>query len=154
MTPPNEPVSIRLARPADAAVITEFNRRIAEETEGKSLDADRLIPGVKRALSDEIDAVYYVAEAGTDVIGQLMITYEWSDWRNGVLWWIQSVYVDEEYRSGGVFRRLFETVERAARAAGAAGLRLYVEKDNHRAQAVYRRLGMDTPGYLVMERLF
>jgi GNAT superfamily N-acetyltransferase len=147
------PLSIRQAVPADAAVIVEFNRRLAEESEGKTLDAAVLAAGVAAGLADPRKSVYFLAEEDGRALGQIMFTTEWSDWRNGWFWWIQSVYVRPEARRRGVFRALFEQVRQAALTEGQViGLRLYVERDNHAAQETYRRLGMDAAGYLVFER--
>jgi ribosomal protein S18 acetylase RimI-like enzyme len=147
------PVTIRQACPEDATIIVEFNRRLAEESEGKTLDPALLRPGVAAALADPLKASYFLACDGDRVLGQMMITLEWSDWRNGWFWWIQSVYVRPEARRRGVFRALFEHVQQAARDdPNVIGLRLYVEHENHPAQATYRRMGMATTGYLVLEK--
>src|SRR5215218_9623566 len=110
-------VTIRRGEPRDAAVVAEYNRRLALETEAKVLDPAVLARGVARVLGDPARGVYFVAERGGEVVGQLMLTFEWSDWRDGWLWWIQSVYVREDARRHGVFRQLFETAVQAARAA-------------------------------------
>jgi ribosomal protein S18 acetylase RimI-like enzyme len=145
---------IRRARPEDAAVIVEFNRRLAFETEGKELDLKVLRAGVAAALADPSRAWYFLAEEEGQVLGQLMITFEWSDWRNGPIWWIQSVYVREDARRKGVFRDLYEhVVAEARRETGVAGIRLYVENENKVAQKTYERLGMESAGYIVMERI-
>src|SRR4051794_33001385 len=102
------PLLIRPAGPADLAAVVEFNRRLAAETEGKALDPDLLVPGVRAVLADAHRGRYFVADAGGAVCGQVGVTLEWSDWRNGWFWWIQSVYVDAAHRRRGVFRRLFE----------------------------------------------
>jgi GNAT superfamily N-acetyltransferase len=146
-------LSIRQAGPADAAVVAEFNRLLALESEGKTLDAAVLAAGVATALADPNKSVYFLAEEDGTPAGQIMYTMEWSDWRNGWFWWIQSVYVRAEARRRGVFRALYEHVHQAARADGQViGLRLYVERANHAAQETYRRLGMEAAGYLVFER--
>ena len=147
-------ITVRRATPADAAVIVEFNRLLAEETEGKALDLAVLAPGVAAALTDPARALYFVAEAGGAVVGQAMVTFEWSDWRNGWIWWFQSVYVHKNYRRQGVFRTLFEQVrETAGRTPQVVGLRLYVEQDNHAAQQTYARLGLERTTYLLLERV-
>src|SRR5262245_25952289 len=138
-TPEATMLSVRAAVPADAAVIAEFNRRLALETEHKALDPATLAAGVAAALADPDRARYFVAEDGGAVVGQLMLTREWSDWRNGWIWWIQSVYVSHEARRRGAFRALYEHARAAGVAEGVVGLRLYVEQDNHAAQEVYRR---------------
>jgi GNAT superfamily N-acetyltransferase len=145
--------SIRQAVAADAAVVVEFNRLLAQESEGKTLDVGVLSRGVAAGLADPRKSVYFLAEEDGAAVGQIMFTTEWSDWRNGWFWWIQSVYIRPEARRRGVFRALFEQVRKAALAAGnVIGLRLYVERDNHIAQETYRNLGMDAAGYLVFER--
>jgi GNAT superfamily N-acetyltransferase len=147
------PLSLRRAGPEDAALVTEFNRLLAEESEGKTLDVAVLSAGVTAGLADPRKSVYFLAEENSAALGQIMFTTEWSDWRNGWFWWIQSVYVRPEARRRGVFRALFEHVQQTARAQGnVIGLRLYVERDNRAAQETYRRLGMDPAGYLVFER--
>jgi ribosomal protein S18 acetylase RimI-like enzyme len=148
------PLLLRRAGPADAPVVVEFNRRLAEETEGKALDPLVLAAGVAACLADPGKALYFVAEEGGRVVGQLMVTTEWSDWNNGWLWWLQSVYVHPEARQRGVFRALCEHVHGAARADPAVvGVRLYVEQDNYAAQQTYVRLGMKRTHYLVFERI-
>jgi ribosomal protein S18 acetylase RimI-like enzyme len=147
------PLSLRRAVPADAPTVAEFNRLLASETEGKTLDPAILEQGVKAGLADPNKGLYFVAEDQGSVVGQLMVTYEWSDWRNGWIWWIQSVYVRSDYRRRGVFRALYEHVrQRAAADPTVIGLRLYVEQDNHWAQQVYRELGMERTSYFVLER--
>lgn len=148
------PVQIRRAVPADAAVIVEFNRRLAQETEEKTLDPAVVAAGVAAALADPRKALYFLAEDAGTVLGQLMLTVEWSDWRNGWIWWIQSVYVQAEARRHGVFRALFDHVEEAARQGPQViGLRLYVEQENRSAQDVYHRLGMVRTTYQVFEKI-
>lgn len=125
---------------------------MAKETEGRPLDPGLINPGVEAVLADPEKGRYWLAEADGVVAGQIMVTYEWSDWRNGMLWWIQSVYIHEDYRRKGVFSSLYRHVESLARLdKGVCGLRLYVEQENKRAQATYSKLGMVMPGYLVME---
>ncbi len=147
------PLSIRRAGPADAAVIVEFNRLLAAESEGKTLDPAVLAPGVAAVLADPRKGAYFLAEEDDVPAGQIMYTTEWSDWRNGWFWWIQSVYVRREARRRGIFRALFEHISQAARAdAEVIGLRLYVERENHAAWETYRRMGMEAVGYVVFER--
>lgn len=143
---------IRLAELPDAAVIAGFNAAMAKETEHLELDADRLRAGVEAVLSDSSKGFYFVAESTGGVVGQLMITFEWSDWRNGNFWWIQSVYVDTPARGSGVYKKLYTFVREAAAEAGnVCGIRLYVERDNTRAQEVYRRQGMHATAYRIYE---
>jgi ribosomal protein S18 acetylase RimI-like enzyme len=145
--------TIRRAGLADAPVVIEFNRRLAEESEGKTLDAAVLRAGVEAALADPMKALYFVVEEEGIILGQLMLTTEWSDWRNGWMWWIQSVYVRAEARRRGVFRALYRHVEESARQNPAViGLRLYVERDNVTAQHTYAELGMERTGYFVFEK--
>ncbi len=146
-------LTVRRATPADAPVIVEFNRLLALESEGKTLDLTLLTPGVAAGLADPNKALYFVAEDGPTVLGQMMVTFEWSDWRNGWFWWIQSVYVRAEARRRGVFRALYEHVAQTARTdKGVIGLRLYVEHENHSAQQTYQRMGMEWTTYHVLEK--
>jgi GNAT superfamily N-acetyltransferase len=144
---------IRDARPADCEFLARGNEAMALETEHKTLDPQVVRRGVAAALADAAHGRYFVAadDQGRPV-GQLMVTYEWSDWRNGQFWWIQSVYVLPDWRRRGVFRALYEHVDQLARGtAGVCGLRLYVEADNLNAQRTYERCGMEDAGYRVME---
>ena len=146
--------TIREAQPGDAATIADYNAAMARETEGKALDPACVGPGVQALFDDPSRGRYWVGEADGQIVGQLMVTYEWSDWRNGMIWWIQSVYVHPEWRRKGVFTALYRHVELlASDAPGVIGLRLYVEDNNVRAQQTYAALGMVKPGYLVMESL-
>jgi GNAT superfamily N-acetyltransferase len=145
---------IRTAEQADGDIIATFNSHMAMETEGKELPADIIGPGVEALLKDRTKGRYWLAEADGRAIGQLMVTYEWSDWRNGTIWWIQSVYVHPDWRRKGVFSALYSHVESLAAAEPSViGLRLYVEENNNKAQQTYEALGMKRPGYLVMESL-
>jgi GNAT superfamily N-acetyltransferase len=146
------PLTIRRGTPADVAVIVEFNRRLAEESEGKTLDVPVLTRGVTAALADPNKGPYFLAQDGDEILGQMQITFEFSDWRNGWFWWIQGVYVRADARRRGVFRALYEHVVAAARAEpDVIGVRLYVEQENHAAQQTYLRLGMKWSTYRVME---
>lgn len=146
------PFLIRPARPADAPVVARYNRALALETEGRDLDPARIGPGVAAVIADASKGRYLVAEQDGRVIGQLMLTFEWSDWRNGMFWWIQSVFVAPEHRGAGVFSALYRQVEAEARAAGdVCGIRLYMENHNERARAAYLRLGLKPAGYEVLE---
>ena len=145
-------LTIRLATPPDAETIAAFNEAIARETEGKTLDPATIRAGVRGLLARRDLGFYLVAEDGGSLVGQLMITYEWSDWRNGLFWWIQSVYVVPEARRKGVYRRLHVHVrEMARREKGICGLRLYVEKGNAVAQETYRKMGMLETDYRLFE---
>lgn len=144
---------IRLATPADAAVLLEFNAAMALETEGKDLLLEVIEAGVRGLLDNPVAGFYVLAETER-VIAALMITKEWSDWRNGSFWWIQSVYVRPEARRQGVYRRLYRHVqEMAAKDPQVCGFRLYVERENRAAQATYAALGMKETRYLVFEEL-
>lgn len=146
------PIHIRDATPDDRAIIAEFNSRLAAETEESPLDPAIIGPGVARILGDGTLGRYWVAEVDGDIAGQIMATCEWSDWRNGMLWWLQSVYVRDEHRRSGVFTALYRHVETLAREApDVVGIRLYVEKHNTRAQETYARLGMKMTSYRVMQ---
>ncbi len=148
-------IRIRPAHPDDATVLAAQNRAMAWETEHLKLDPDRVLDGVVAALADSSKGFYTVAEAGDRVIGQLMITFEWSDWRNGVFWWIQSVYVDPEFRGRGIFRSLYEHLAARARTTeNVCGIRLYVEKNNATARKVYENLGMRATSYDIYEEDF
>lgn len=142
---------VRDAKPGDAPTIALFNAEMAEETEGRRPDESVLRRGVERGLERPELCRYWVAEHDGEVVGQVMVTFEWSDWRDGVVWWLQSVYVTPAHRRTGVFRALYSHVEREARAAEAVGLRLYVERDNTRAHRTYEALGMKPTDYLVYE---
>jgi GNAT superfamily N-acetyltransferase len=148
-------LTVRPATPADVPVIVEYNRRLARETEHKELNPATVAAGVAAVIADaERKGPYYLACDGDDVVGQTQVTFEWSDWRNGWFWWIQSVYVRADARGKGVFRMLYDAVRERARAAGdVIGIRLYVERDNAVAQATYTRLGMEPLSYDIMQEL-
>lgn len=142
---------IRPARPDDAPALVEFNFRMAAETEDLALDPPTLERGVRAVFADASKGQYFVAEIDGRVAGQLMITHEWSDWRNADIWWIQSVYVHPDHRRRGLFRALYRHVEAAARAAGVAVIRLYVHDTNDTGQRTYESLGMHLTHYKVMQ---
>ncbi|MBT8144269.1 MAG: GNAT family N-acetyltransferase [Gammaproteobacteria bacterium] len=146
-------ITIRDATPADAALITDFNARLAEETEDRQLDSDRLAAGVTTMLSDPARyGRYFVAERGGDIVGQLAVTYEWSDWRDGWFWWFQSVYVRPAARRLGVFSALYDHVMQLVRERDdVCGLRLYVHDSNRQAQQTYLARGMHDSRYRVLE---
>jgi ribosomal protein S18 acetylase RimI-like enzyme len=145
-------ISIRPATQADAEFLVRGNASMALETEHLSLDLDRLRDGVHALFEDPSRGVYYIAESGGRRVGQMMITYEWSDWRNGNFWWIQSVWVEPDFRGRGVFKSLYAYVEALARAnPQVCGLRLYVENNNARAQSTYERCGMTRTVYQMFE---
>ena len=145
---------VRDARPQDLEAIVGFNLKLAAETERKQLDRAVLLRGVNAALLEPDRLRYWVAEReGTgELVGQAAITREWSAWRNGWIWWVQSVYVAPEARGQGVFRSLHAHIRAQARSApDVVGLRLYVEHENERAQRTYQSLGMTPGGYHVYE---
>ena len=145
-------ILIRRATLADARAIAAHNAALALESENLELDLDRLRQGVEAALADPAKGFYTVAESGGAVIGQMMVTFEWSDWRNGTFWWVQSVYVRPDHRRQGVYRRLYRHVLEEAKGRGdVCGLRLYVSKENLSAQRVYHRLGMKKAPYELYE---
>ncbi len=144
--------SIRRATLNDADTVAAFNLAIAQETEGRVLNRAVLYSGVRRVLADPQLGVYYVAELNGRVVGQLLVTFEFSDWRDGMFWWIQSVYVHPSARRQGIYTALHRHVEQAAREAGnTCGLRLYVDQRNTAAQATYRHMGMTPSEYELYE---
>ncbi len=147
-------MQVRLATLHDAPVLAEFNAAMALETEQKALLPDVIGAGVRSLLGNPAAGFYVVAEKEHRVVGSLMITKEWSDWRNGTFWWIQSVYVRPDVRRQGVYKLLYRHVqELAANDPAVCGFRLYVERENARAQATYQALGMKETRYLVFEEL-
>ena len=150
---------VRLARPDDMDELVNFGAAMAMETEGRALDKERLRRGTLAVLESPVRGFYLVAEHPEGplkvIVGQLLVTYEWSDWRNASFWWIQSVYVHPDWRRRGVYRRMHESVLTQARAQGnVCGVRLYVEEQNEAAQAVYRRVGLSRSSYQVFEHDF
>lgn len=146
-------------RPAcftDEDTLVAGNLAMALETEDLQLDPDVVRQGVRRGLTDDVGARYFVVDDATTglPLGQLMVTREWSDWRNREVWWIQSVYVWPNARKKGVYAALYTHVKAAALQAGAGGVRLYVDTTNTAAQAVYSRLGMNGEHYRVFEAMF
>lgn len=142
---------VRDAHPRDLRTLVRFNLAMARETEDLGPDPGVLLEGVRAALLDPTRGRYFVAERMGAVAGALLVTYEWSDWRNAVFWWVQSVYVEPAHRRTGVFTALYRHVEALASSAGSCGLRLYVHEHNEIASAVYRKLGMVSSGYRVLE---
>jgi ribosomal protein S18 acetylase RimI-like enzyme len=152
-------LNIRLAKLEDAARIASFSAAMALETEDRRLDLDRLHDGTIAVLNSPDRGFFMVAELeqadDRRLLGQLMITYEWSDWRNGAFWWIQSVYVDPAWRRQSIFRRMHETVMVTAKTSpNVCGVRLYVEESNGAAQAVYRKVGLTPSSYAIFETDF
>ncbi|RAP57077.1 GNAT family N-acetyltransferase [Oleiagrimonas sp. MCCC 1A03011] len=144
-------LTIRPATPNDLDHLVAWNAAMAAETEDKTLDRAVLTAGVRGVLDEPRRGFYLIAERDGEPVGSLLVTYEWSDWRNGDFFWIQSVYVVESARRSGVFRALYAAVEQRAREAGAVGMRLYVEHENHRAQKTYEGLGMQRCDYHMYE---
>jgi len=146
-------IKIRLAQPSDLAAIVEFNMAMAHETERKKLDRAVLTRGVQAVFEGPTRGFYIVAEADSKPIGSLLVTPEWSDWRNGTFWWIQSLYVLPQWRRQGVFRSLYVFVKELARQEGTIrGLRLYVERNNSVARACYEKQGMNPSIYTLYEQ--
>lgn len=147
-------ITVRAATRADITAIAQWNLAMAWETEHKALDPSVLERGVTAVFDEPRRGFYLVADRAGEAVGCLLVTYEWSDWRAGDFWWIQSVYVVASARREGVFRRLYEDAQQRARQAGAVGLRLYVETENERAQRTYAGLGMERCHYFMYEAEF
>lgn len=146
--------TIRLAQPEDAAAIVEFNMAMAYETEQKQLDQATLSRGVQAVFDEPARGFYVVADSPEGPVGSLLVTSEWSDWRNGTFWWIQSLYVLPQWRRQGVFKSLYEFVsEKAQQDGNICGLRLYVESNNHTARACYEKRGMTPSIYTFYEEM-
>ena len=145
-------IKIREASINDIPILVKNNQALAHETENIQLQRETILDGVSNSLKRE-DCHYFVAELNGEVAGQTMITCEWSDWRNGLMWWIQSVYVRTEYRKKGIFRSLFKHIEHLARnRPDVKALRLYVMKNNSSGKNTYKTLGMQDSGYIVYEK--
>jgi ribosomal protein S18 acetylase RimI-like enzyme len=145
--------TIRAATIEDTDHLVAWNTAMAWDTEHKALDRDTLRRGVQGVFAEARRGFYLVAEKDGVPVGSLLVTYEWSDWRCGDFWWVQSVYVVPAARRGGIFRALYDEVSRRAAEAGAVGVRLYVENDNERAQKTYEGLGMARCAYLMYEAM-
>ncbi|MDP4223913.1 MAG: GNAT family N-acetyltransferase [Bacteroidota bacterium] len=144
-------ISIRKATPADAPAIIDFQLSMAWETENLELNREIVTKGVNAVFADEAKGMYYVADSGGHAVASLLITYEWSDWRNCNVWWFQSVYVLPDFRRQGIFRRMFNFIKDQAEKQDIAGLRLYVETNNLRARKTYESLGMSSEHYSFYE---
>lgn len=145
-------MNIRKATLKDIPVLVDFQQKLASESEGIRLDEGKIGNGLKALLEDPGKGMYYIVENGDEPVACHLITFEWSDWRNGMVWWLQSVYVAESYRSKGVFRMMYENIKRIIQAdEGIVGLRLYVDKSNQRAMKVYAAMGMNGDHYTVYE---
>lgn len=148
-------IKIRKGELRDARTIAGFNIAMAQETEDKPLDPDTALRGTKAIIKDPHKGFYLLAEQKGEIAGQLMVTLEWSDWRNKYFMWIQSVYIPEKFRKQGIYASLYHHLkEIAIEKKNVAGIRLYVEKNNTSAKKVYERLGMYDPGYDMYEVLF
>ena len=151
----SDDISIRLGEMKDADVLARANIAMAWETEHKRLDPATVARGVRTVLGNPQHGFYVVAIKDGQIAGSLLVTFEWSDWRAGLFWWIQSVYVKPPLRRGGVFKRLYEFVEAlAAQRPEVCGIRLYVEQSNHTAKQTYASAGMQETGYRIYEKLF
>lgn len=147
-------LSVRAAALTDAPLLVDFALAMAYETEHKRLDRATVERGIAKLLAEPARGAYRVAMRDGEVVGALMVTFEWSDWRCADWWWIQSVYVRESARRSGVFSALYASVKREAeRRDDVCGIRLYVERDNQRAQSTYAAIGMVDAAYLVMEEV-
>lgn len=148
-------IVLRPATRDDIAVIADFNAAMARETEDKTLDPLTVRAGISAVFDDPGRGFYRVAEIDDEVVACMLVTYEWSDWRNGMWWWLQSVYVRSDHRGRGVFSAMYGNLRAGATATpGVCGLRLYVEKGNTRAQRVYTRLGMRREPYVIFHDSF
>jgi GNAT superfamily N-acetyltransferase len=144
-------ISIRKATPEDSAIIIDFQLKMAWETENMTLSYDIVTKGVNAVFSNPVLGQYWVAEDENQVVASLLITNEWSDWRNTNVWWFQSVYVMPVHRRNGIFRSMYMHIRNEAERTGIAGLRLYVETNNSRAQKTYEALGMKREHYAMYE---
>ncbi|QYK00825.1 GNAT family N-acetyltransferase [Shewanella psychrotolerans] len=145
-------MQIRKGQQADLSALVRFNQAMANETEGLQLDEQILSKGVKTLLDHPEKGFYLVAEQAGEILGSLMVTYEWSDWRAKDYYWIQSVYIRPESRRQGIYGELYQTVKAIAEQnGGAASFRLYVEQENSKAQQTYQALGMEQSYYLMYE---
>ena len=147
-----EGISIREATVGDIPVLVDFQMRLALESENVTLDVSVLTAGMEALFKDASKGTYFVAEIAGEIVGCHMITYEWSDWRNGMVWWLQSVYVKPDHRKSGVFRAMYDNLMKMISADPTdIGLRLYVDKTNQKAQHIYQSIGMNGDHYTVYE---
>jgi GNAT superfamily N-acetyltransferase len=146
-------ITIRKATPEDASIIIDFQQKMAWETEQLILVPEIIDKGVNAVFADSARGQYWVAEEKGKVVASLLITFEWSDWRNSNVWWFQSVYVLSDFRRSGIFRSMYLHIKDEADKQGVAGLRLYVERNNSRAQLTYEALGMKSGHYTMYEWL-
>lgn len=146
-------ITIRKATEEDASTIISFQKSMAWETERCRLEDEKVNPGVHAVFENPGRGRYFVAESEGRVIASLLITYEWSDWRNANVWWFQSVYVEPAYRRKGIFRQMYGYIKAEAMENGVAGLRLYVESENSAARSTYEAMGMTSQHYTMYEWL-
>ena len=145
-------INIRNGTPEDADTIAHFQKQMAMETEDKALEDDLIKPGVQAIFESPDKGFYLVAEIEETIVGSLLVTYEWSDWRNSWFWWVQSVYVEKSHRRKGIYSHLYnEVISKCKKSEQTYGIRLYVEKENKIAQKVYSDLGMRETNYLLYE---
>ncbi len=142
---------IRVADLSDLSALVEHNLAMALETENLALKKDIVEAGVHRVFQDTAKGFYLIAEINQQIAGSLMITYEWSDWRNEDIWWIQSVYIRPDFRKKGIYKKLYNVVKEMALESGTGSIRLYVEQTNTQAKAVYQQLGMEYSNYDLFE---
>lgn len=152
--PPSDARRVRVARAGDLETLVRGNVALARETEGLTLTLETVRAGVQAVLEGRVPGRYYVLEENAHVLAQLLVTHEWSDWRNRPVWWIASVYVPPAHRRRGAFATLYRAVVHAARREGAGGVRLYVDRSNEAAMRVYEALGMDGEHYTLFESMF
>lgn len=148
---PDLSIEIRKAEVGDAPALLEHNLAMALETENLELNPEIVRAGVLRVFQDPSKGFYLMAEVNQEIAGSLMITYEWSDWRNEDIWWIQSVFVRPDFRHQGIYKKLYNSVKAMALAADTGTIRLYVEETNEQAQRVYQKLGMNESHYRLFE---
>ncbi len=145
---------VRNAREQDIDTLTLFNIAMARETEEKILSPAKVRAGMRAVIRHPDHGFYLVAELEGQIAGSLLVTREWSDWRNGVFWWIQSVYVPPEFRKRGIYRALYDAVKALAKSSPeVCGFRLYVERNNRAARSVYSKLGMSETEYRIYEEI-
>ena len=145
-------ISVRTAQMKDMETLVRFQKEMARETEGIELKHEILVPGVEAVLSDSAKGQYYVAEHEGQVVGSLLTTFEWSDWRNGIVLWIQSVYVIPAFRRKGIYSNLYTHVkEKVIKDEQLKGIRLYADKTNVSAHQAYQKLGMTPDHYITFE---
>ena len=146
-------ITIRKATPEDSSTIIDFQKKMAWETEQVTLLPEIIDKGVNAVFTNPARGQYWVAEENGNIVASLLITYEWSDWRNTNVWWLQSVYVRQPFRRTGIFRSMYSLIKNEADKQGVAGLRLYVETNNSSAQKTYEALGMMSEHYTMYEWL-